>query len=188
MGQKDGSVESLVRGFEARNQNLDNKICDDFLFDMLQALEYLDSKGVIHRDVKPANILYVKTGSNYSFQLGDFGLANHKICATTANVGSQVYHAPELHFHNRQSTKGDIWALFVTMMWLLDLDNFRPRCNVGFNSMEEIFNLVACARQTHVMRYIAEMADPEPRQRASAAQMFDQLNNVLPPNERRVRL
>lgn len=45
---------------------------------MLSALDFLDYKGIVHRDVKPENILcsLFPEGRGYHFRLSDFGLAN----------------------------------------------------------------------------------------------------------------
>ena len=44
-----------------------------FIADMLNALEYLRIKGIVHRDLKLGNILYSKTDGK--FKIGDFGFA-----------------------------------------------------------------------------------------------------------------
>lgn len=43
---------------------------------ILNALNYMHSKGVIHRDIKPENILYSTKASNSPLKLIDFGISN----------------------------------------------------------------------------------------------------------------
>jgi serine/threonine protein kinase len=70
MGLKRGSVAALL------HTEKDLKTLADVVFrDMLQALDYVACKGFIHRDVKPANILFMLSSARYHFQLADFGLA-----------------------------------------------------------------------------------------------------------------
>lgn len=58
-------------------------ICFHVLGQMLSALDYLASNNLIHRDVKPENILYSDEKGSYLFQLADLGLVNHRSQATT---------------------------------------------------------------------------------------------------------
>jgi serine/threonine protein kinase len=78
---------------------------------MLLALAYLESKNVVHRDIKSANILVTPDGT---VKLCDFGLArvvydkNHQL---TPRVVTRWYRAPELlMLDNYYSYPVDMWA------------------------------------------------------------------------------
>jgi len=73
MGLKEGALESLVES----NSGLPTSVADSIFPEMLQALDCLAYNGIVHRDIKLENILYVSwPGGQYQFQLGDFGLSN----------------------------------------------------------------------------------------------------------------
>ena len=101
---------------------------------MLQALDYLTFNEIAHRDVKPANILYMYVDNTYTFQLADFGLCNNAQNAVTLGIGTPLYMAPEMSIDNGQEAhskdiglvaKADVWSLFMTMLWLNDVGGLR---------------------------------------------------------------
>ena len=168
MGLKEGTLESMV---ESR-VGLPTSVADFVFPQMLQALDCLAYNGIVHRDVKPENILYVsQPGGQYQFQLGDFGLCNRVVDAATF-AGSRMYMAPEMFRKGGQTSKLDVWSLFVTMLWTLDAGGFRQRSN-QFKSVEDAQEAVLhVALNVNTVSKIQEMAAVNPKERASAAQML----------------
>src|SRR5262245_7050692 len=65
-------LETVLAGYRADKQFMEPEDIRRIVHEICSALDYAHSKGVIHRDVKPANILLNRQGSAI---LGDFGLA-----------------------------------------------------------------------------------------------------------------
>ncbi|KAF8064131.1 kinase-like domain-containing protein [Lyophyllum atratum] len=94
-----------------------------YMVQLVDALEYIHSKGVMHRDVKPENLLL---DSRFRLALADFGTAkllppasptpdNSEAASTLQRsntfVGTPQYYSPELLAHSQTSPASDLWTL-----------------------------------------------------------------------------
>mmetsp|Transcript_81466 Transcript_81466/g.174474 ORF Transcript_81466/g.174474 Transcript_81466/m.174474 type:complete len:763 (-) Transcript_81466:99-2387(-) len=90
---------------------------------MLRAVAYLHSSGIVHRDLKLENFLYESTAKGAPLKLIDFGLAKAWDPAVSAPMteacGSSMYVAPEVLRKRGYTNKCDIWSLGVIVFMLL---------------------------------------------------------------------
>src|SRR3981081_3402472 len=96
-----------------------NKVVE-IIFKCIRALEYAFQHGVIHRDIKPGNILLSQYGET---KVGDFGASfqqrlGHETTQITG-VGSPAYMSPEQVRMETLTHQTDIYSLGVTMYRLL---------------------------------------------------------------------
>src|SRR5690349_22424064 len=87
----------------------------EIIFKCIRALEYAFQHGVIHRDIKPGNILLSESGET---KVSDFGASfQQRMQETTqiAGVGSPAYMSPEQIRMEQITHQTDIYSLGVTM-------------------------------------------------------------------------
>ncbi|KAF6798864.1 serine/threonine protein kinase [Colletotrichum musicola] len=102
---------SLSRGDESPFAPKDARA---ILGDVASALAYLDSCGIVHNDIKPANIAY---SPDRGAVLLDFGLATTSDAPTTLG-GTPWYIAPDLITRRGRGSPADVWAMGVTMLYV----------------------------------------------------------------------
>lgn len=94
-----------------------NEVCR-CLSDIAGVLDYIHSKGIIHRDIKASNVLLDDEGRCY---LTDFGIARivedaTQLTTTGAVLGTVEYVAPELfEVHRRADARSDLYSLGVLL-------------------------------------------------------------------------
>jgi serine/threonine protein kinase len=81
------------------------------MFQILRGLDYCHNKNILHRDLKPQNILINMNGE---VKIADFGLARAKSMSVNRNYSNEVvtiwYRSPDLLLGSRNyDCKIDIW-------------------------------------------------------------------------------
>jgi tRNA A-37 threonylcarbamoyl transferase component Bud32 len=105
----EGDLRSALRGGDEPSPEEMLRIADD----VLAALEALHAVGLVHRDVKPENVLLERVDGELRARLGDMGTARpvDRTPTTGSVLGTDLYIAPEVHDGQPPSAAADLWAL-----------------------------------------------------------------------------
>lgn len=100
--------------------------CLRFMRQLADALAALHDRGILHRDVKPANVMLLDGSRPPTAKLLDFGLAQSpsltRLTETGEILGTVYYMAPELISRRQAGAASDIFALGVVFYEMLTLE------------------------------------------------------------------
>ncbi len=114
-------VMELVEGITLKNYILKKGVLSfheimNITEQILLALEHAHSKGIVHRDIKPQNIMMLKNGV---IKVADFGIAKlpnaETVTMTDKAIGTVFYISPEQASGKTIDRRSDIYSLGVTM-------------------------------------------------------------------------
>lgn len=107
------TLEAII----ARNGAMDLSRALDYTCQIGNALDHAHRQGVLHRDLRPSNVLVADNGL---VKVADFGTSRFLEIAAhgTTIIGSPPYMAPE-QFHGKAMFASDVYSLGVTMYQML---------------------------------------------------------------------
>ncbi|CAF0862136.1 unnamed protein product [Adineta ricciae] len=151
------------------------------MYQLLKAMKYLHSANVIHRDMKPSNVLI---NQQCRVKICDFGLARSlnyiyedpQHPALTEYVATRWYRAPEILLASTKYTKGvDMWSIGCILGEIL-LGKPLFQGTSTFNQLERILQYIPTPSHSDIAS-IASHYGPSVLERASSVQKksFDQL-------------
>lgn len=130
------SLSQLVR----EEGPLDRDRAAEVLADAAHALAAAHAEGIVHRDVKPSNILLTVAGEA---KLLDFGIAKAQgdltLTQTGLVSGSPAYLSPEVASGRPATTASDVWSIGATLFHLL---TGRPPYDVSDNLVGGLYRIV----------------------------------------------
>src|SRR5438105_7998700 len=137
------------------------------------------AKGLVHRDVKPANILFA---DEHLAKIGDFGLAGITAEALGEIWGTPYYVAPERLGNQPEDFRSDIYSLGATLFHALagraPIEGETNSANelLALKQQPFLLSVVAPNVSPNTARVLQRMIAPNPEQRFSS---YDELVTVL---------
>ncbi|XP_050745210.1 mitogen-activated protein kinase kinase kinase 4 isoform X2 [Drosophila biarmipes] len=176
----EGTLESLVE----LTGNLPEALARRFTAQLLAGVSELHKHGIVHRDIKTANIFLVD-GSN-SLKLGDFGSAVKIQAHTTVPgelqgyVGTQAYMAPEVFTKTNSDGHGraaDIWSVGCVVVemasgkrpWAQFDSNFQIMFKVGMGEKPQAPE--SLSQEGH--DFIDHCLQHDPKKRLTAVELLE---------------
>ncbi|CAG9329424.1 unnamed protein product [Blepharisma stoltei] len=90
-----------------------------FIQKLLRVVDYMKSLNIVHKDIKPENILLTSPSDNSNFKLADFGLACECDGYLEGKCGSLGYVAPEILWGMKYSFNVDVFSTGVVFFALI---------------------------------------------------------------------
>ncbi|CAN6327588.1 unnamed protein product [Urochloa humidicola] len=110
-----GSLRAFLRKLERRTLPMEKVI--SIALDIARGLEYIHMQGIVHRDVKPENILF---DGEFCAKVVDFGVACEEAYCNLSgdDPGTYRWMAPEMYKHKPYGRKVDVYS-FGILLWEL---------------------------------------------------------------------
>jgi serine/threonine protein kinase len=137
-----------LKQFVKKNPN--SPMLFSLLQQVLSGLEYLHQKGIIHRDMKPQNILLVEEDGVLTAKISDFGISKSLDSGTNSAsmaIGTIEYMAPEQFspakygINGKIGTNVDLWSFGIMVHELLTNEPLFGQRN-GNTTAEQIMNSI----------------------------------------------
>ena len=108
-----GDLSTTIR----KLHSLSEEQCCFWGFQLVFGISMLHSKNVMHRDLKPQNLLLSEDSLQATLKIADFGFAREIEEASMAETmcGTPLYMAPEVLGNQPYSTKADLWSVGVIL-------------------------------------------------------------------------
>lgn len=136
-------------------QALSDEHCQFFVYQVLRGMKYVHSAQVVHRDLKPRNLL---VNSNCDLKICDFGLARVRfhdqewVCPMTEYVCTRWYRAPEvLCSWTDYSSAIDIWSIGCILAEMYSRKPLYPGNNTQ-HQLDLIIKLLGSPNQEDLMK------------------------------------
>ena len=130
--------QDLKHALDAKGKGFDHITCRSYMFQLLRGIAYCHQHKVLHRDLKPQNLLINKDGV---LKLADFGLARSfgiPVRSYTHEVVTLWYRPPDVLMGSRKySTSVDIWSIGCIMAEMITAHPLFP----GQNDQDQLHKI-----------------------------------------------
>lgn len=131
-----------------------------YIFKLLQALDYCHSEGIVHRDIKPRNIVINR--ETQELRLIDWGLSEYYLPGKEYNVrvASRPYKGPELLVNYKLYDYSlDLWAVGCTLGAIVVFVKLRKMFRkkhlfVGRNNVDQLVQITKVMGTSRLLDYL----------------------------------
>ncbi|XP_062216092.1 serine/threonine-protein kinase ATG1c-like isoform X2 [Phragmites australis] len=110
-----------LHAYLQRHKRVSETVAKHFIRQLASGLQMLRDNNVVHRDLKPQNILLVENNENSLLKIADFGFAKflQPFALAETLCGSPLYMAPEVMQAQKYDAKADLWSVGVILYQLV---------------------------------------------------------------------
>uniref|UniRef100_A0A6M2E762 Protein kinase domain-containing protein n=1 Tax=Populus davidiana TaxID=266767 RepID=A0A6M2E762_9ROSI len=110
-----------LAGYIQRHGKVTEAVARHFMRRLAAGLQALQEKHLIHRDLKPQNLLLLSNDLTPQLKIGDFGFARSLASSDLADTlcGSPLYMAPEIIQNKKYDAKADLWSVGAVLFQLV---------------------------------------------------------------------
>eukprot|EP00741_Cyanophora_paradoxa_P016360 tig00020912_g15796.t1 len=105
--------------FMQRRAPVPEGVVRNFVTQLASAISFLHENKLVHRDLKPQNILLTHSSDSACLKICDFGFARYAHAADDIACGSPMYTAPEILKRQAYDSKADLWSIGTILYELL---------------------------------------------------------------------
>ena len=107
--------------FIKKHGRVTEDVARHFMKQMASGLRAMRAQNLIHRDLKPQNLLLTKSSADAELKIADFGFARymHPTGMAETLCGSPLYMAPEILGYQKYDAKADLWSVGTILYELL---------------------------------------------------------------------
>ncbi|KAG5141875.1 hypothetical protein JHK82_017570 [Glycine max] len=129
-----------------RHGKVSEPVAHHFMRQLAAGLQVLQEKNLIHRDLKPQNLLLATTAATPVMKIGDFGFARSLTPQGLADTlcGSPYYMAPEIIENQKYDAKADLWSVGAILYQLVI-----GRPPFDGNSQLQLFQNILASTELH---------------------------------------
>jgi len=188
-----------------KNGRIDTDEALSVALGVAKALSYAHERNIVHRDVKPSNILFSKG----VVKLADFSVSggphDEFVCGTPGYLAPELLRDDTEPIREREQYKADIYALGSVLLEMLNgkplhsLTKFRqllPEGHFHIDTIKQHYDWLiqqhACGFElpldnidARVQPLLSDMLDTDPNSRLSAAQVVDRIEALYDRNKKR---
>ncbi|KAM4054745.1 kinase [Hirsutella rhossiliensis] len=165
-------------GLDGNAEPYGDEACRHWFRDLILGIEYLHTQGVIHRDIKPDNLLL---SEDDVLKVVDFGVSEMfektDIMVTAKSAGSPAFTAPELCGKHREISgkAADIWSMGVSLFCLKygKLPFVRPGIFAIYEAIKTEDPSIPEGENPNFVDLIGSILDKDPDTRITMSQLRD---------------
>lgn len=141
-----------------RHGRVSADVARHFMRQLAAGLQVLRENNLIHRDLKPQNLLLSSKDVTPSLKIGDFGFARYLTPQDLADTlcGSPLYMAPEIIQNQKYDAKADLWSVGAILFQLVT-----GRPPYGGNSQIELFQNILSSTELQFPQAALQVLHPD---------------------------